>query len=128
MGQEYLIDSNILIGYLDDKLPENGMLFMHDIINNIPKISVITKIEVLRFNTTEAAYRILEDFMGISIIYELHTPIVEETIKLCRVNKIKLPDAIIAATAITNNMILLTRNISDFKAIPSLRIINPFNL
>ena len=68
MGQEYLIDSNILIGYLDNKLPENGMLFMHNIINNIPKLSVITKIEILRFNTTETAYKILEDFIRISTV------------------------------------------------------------
>ena len=44
------------------------MLFMHNIINNIPKISVITKIEILRFNTTKAAYKILEDFINISIL------------------------------------------------------------
>lgn len=68
MGQKYLIDSNILIGYLDNKLPESGMLFMHSVINNIPQISVITKIEILRFNTTETAYKILEDFIRISTV------------------------------------------------------------
>ncbi|RRN76565.1 PIN domain-containing protein [Pseudoxanthomonas sp. SGD-10] len=128
MGQEYLIDSNILIGYLDNKLPENGMLFMHNIINNIPKLSVITKIEILRFNTTEAAYKILEDFINVSIVYNLSSDVVEQTIELCKFKKIKLPDAIIAATAIAKNMTLLTRNTSDFKSIADLKVINPFDL
>ena len=128
MGQEYLIDSNILIGYLDNKLPKNGTLFMHTVINNIPKISVITKIEILRFNTTETAYKTLEDFINISVVQDLSNDIVDQTIQLCKSRKIKLPDAIIAATAIANDMILLTRNVSDFKAIQSLRILHPFSL
>lgn len=128
MGQEYLIDSNILIGYLDNKLPKKGTLFMHTVINNIPKISVITKIEILRFNTTEAAYKTLEDFINISVVQDLSNDIVDQTIQLCKSRKIKLPDAIIAATAIANDMILITRNVSDFKAIQSLRIIDPFSL
>ncbi|KHJ36991.1 PIN domain protein [Pedobacter glucosidilyticus] len=128
MGQEYLIDSNILIGYLDNKLPKNGTLFMHTVINNIPKISVITKIEILIFNTTETAYKTLEDFINISVVQDLSNDIVDQTIQLCKSRKIKLPDAIIAATAIANDMILITRNVSDFKAIQSLRIIDPFSL
>ena len=100
---------------------------MHGIINEVPKISVITKIEVLRFNTTEAVDQILKDFISICIIYDLNNTVVDQTIQLCKLNKIKLPDAIIAATANVNNLTLLTRNISDFKAIPSLKIINPFN-
>jgi len=41
--------------------------------------------------------------------------------------KIKLPDVIIAATALTHNLILLTRNIKDFKdIIPAAQLINPF--
>ena len=128
MGQKYLIDSNIVIGYLDNKLPESGMLFMHEIINSIPQISVITKIEILRFNTHETAYKILEDFIGISIVYDLSHDIVDQTILLCKSKKIKLPDAIISATAMANGMTLLTRNTSDFKNIPDLNIINPFEL
>jgi len=36
-----------------------------------------------------------------------------------------LPDAIIAATALVSNLALTTRNVSDFKNIPGLKIINP---
>ncbi|MEK7257684.1 MAG: PIN domain-containing protein [Bacteroidota bacterium] len=39
---------------------------------------------------------------------------------------IKLPDAIIAATALTHQLTLLTRNVSDFSKIPGLTVVNPF--
>lgn len=45
MGQQqYLIDTNVVIDYLGNKLPANGMHFMNGVIDAIPNISVITKI------------------------------------------------------------------------------------
>jgi len=41
-------------------------------------------------------------------------------------NKIKLPDAIIAATALIEGFILVTRNTDDFKKFPTLELLNPF--
>ncbi len=41
--------------------------------------------------------------------------------------KIKLADAVIAATALLNNLILATRNVDDFKEVKELQIINPFD-
>lgn len=54
--------------------------------------------------------------------------IVDETIAIRKVHKIKLPDAIIAATAKTKNLALITRNESDFNAVSGLTIINPWNI
>lgn len=127
MEQEYLIDSNILIGYLDNKLPKNGMTFMNKVVNATPNISVITKIEVLRFQTSDYNHQILKDFINSSIVHHLDNPTVDQTIELCRFKKIKLPDAIIAATAIINHQILITRNVADFKSISSLALLNPFD-
>ena len=39
----------------------------------------------------------------------------------------KLPDAIIAATAINHNLILITRNVADFKKITRLKVLNPYD-
>lgn len=41
------------------------------------------------------------------------------------ISKIKLPDAIIAATAMLYDLHLITRNVQDFKHI-NLNLINPF--
>ena len=42
--------------------------------------------------------------------------------------KIKLPDAIIAATALNNDFVLVTRNEQDFINIKNIQIFNPFNV
>ena len=128
MGTQYLLDSNIIIGFLDNRLPSKGMIFVSKVIDNMPNLSVISKIEVLRYNTTEFAMKVLEDFIKYSNIRELDAKTVSETIKLCRQSKIKLPDAIIAATCLVNKYVLLTRNVKDFAHIADLTIINPWEL
>ena len=89
---------------------------------------MISKIEILRYNTTEFAMKILEDFMDLSNICDLDSKTVNKTIILCRQSNIKLPDAIIAATCLMNNYVLLTRNVKDFNHITDLKIINPWEL
>ena len=128
MGTQYLLDSNTIIGFLDNRIPYKGMMLVSEVVNVVPNISVISKIEVLRYNTTEFAMRILEDFVNYSNICELDAQTVNTTIRLCRQSKIKLPDAIIAATCLVNKYILLTRNEKDFVRITDLNIINPWDL
>lgn len=128
MGKGYLIDSNVVIGYLDNKLPIHGMETMNKIIDNVPNISIITKIEILRFNTSAADYRVLEEFVSESITLNLDNTVVDKTISICKSARIKLPDAIIAATALVNNLILITRNTDDFKKIAGLKLFNPWEM
>jgi len=128
MGQGYILDSNVIIGYLAGKIPSSGMEIVSEIVSNIPNISVISQIEVLRFNDTPENEAILEEFINISKIYPLSNNVVERTIKLCKQIKIKLPDAIIAATALSEGFTLVTRNISDFLKIPDLIILNPWDI
>ena len=126
MAKGYLIDSNVIIGYLDNKLPNYGMKLMHSIVDKIPNISVISKIEVLRHNPSEPVSQILQAFIDECNIFDLTEPVVDNTIELCKSRRIKLPDAIIAATARVHNFSLVTRNVSDFVNIKSLPLINPW--
>ncbi|GGE54955.1 hypothetical protein EV200_102622 [Pedobacter psychrotolerans] len=128
MGTGYLIDTNVIIGYLNGRIENNGMAFMHPIIDKIPNISVINKIEILRFNPPDDNYKTLLDFVKSSNVLSLTENIVDKTISICQVNKIKLPDAIIAATAIVNNLTLITRTTSDFKKIADLEFLNPWDI
>lgn len=128
MGTQYLIDSNAVIDYLSGKLPPNGMTFMDGIVNEVPKVSVITKIEVLGYNALPTAYQLLADFMNDSDILELAEPVVNQTIDLRKQYKIKLPDAIIAATALVHGFELVSRNTSDLKNISGLTVIDPHSL
>jgi predicted nucleic acid-binding protein len=96
------------------------------IVDQIPNISVISQIEVLRFNDTPENEAVLNAFVDRSVIHPLSSDIVQRTIALCKQRKIKLPDAIIAATALVENMVLVTRNIDDFKNIINLNLLNPW--
>jgi len=97
------------------------------IVDQIPHISVISQIEVLRYNDTPENEVILNGFINNSVIHSLSPAVVRCTIDLCKHSKIKLPDAIIAATALTENFILVTRNIDDFKRISNLELLNPWD-
>lgn len=122
---QYLIDTNAVIDYLGQKLPVSGMNFMNTIIDNIPNVSVVTKIEVLGFNTTAGNYQILNEFMYDATILDLSNSVVEKCIEIRQKHKIKLPDAIIASTALVYDLVIISRNVSDFKNINELKVINP---
>lgn len=126
--QQYLIDTNALIDYLGKRLPDNGMDFVNTIIDAVPNVSVITKIEVLGFNAPDKHYQLLVQFMNDASVLELSNKVVEESINIRKNHKIKLPDAIIAATALVNNLVIISRNVSDFKNIKNLQLIDPHNL
>ena len=129
MGKPYyLIDTNVVIDYLGNNIPASGMGFMNTVMNTKPQVSVITKIEVLGFNAPDEHYRLLTHFMDDVRVLALTDKIVEICIDMRKGYHIKLPDAIIASTALAYNLVLITRDISDFKNIPHLHLINPHSL
>lgn len=126
--RRYLIDTNAVIDYLACKLPDNAMSFLNRVVDDVPIISVITKMEVLGFNAPQQHYALLVDFMNDALVLDLSTQVVDTTIELRKTYKTKLPDAIIAATALTHKLTLLTRNTKDFLRIQNLQLINPYEL
>lgn len=52
--------------------------------------------------------------------------IADITVDIRKKNRIKLPDAIISATAISESLELVTRNVDDFSKI-DMKISNPFD-
>ncbi|WP_428236137.1 type II toxin-antitoxin system VapC family toxin [Gracilimonas sp.] len=129
MGRSgYLIDSNAIIDFLGGRLPDSGMEFLSQVIDDKPSISVITKIEVLGYNGTDQEELIFKSFVGDSEVLGLSEGIIDLCIQIRKSYRIKLPDALIAATAINNDFILVTRNISDFNFIENLELINPHKI
>lgn len=124
----YLIDTNSVIDYLGLKIPNSGMDFISSIIDDVPKVSIITKIEVLGFNAPEKHYQLLTDFMNDSIVLELSNNIVDACIEIRKKHKIKLPDAIIAATALVYGLTIISRNVLDFKSIKGIIVVNPYQI
>jgi predicted nucleic acid-binding protein len=125
----YLLDTNVVINYLDASLPVAGMQLLNDIVDSDPMISIITKMETLGYNFTSIDEQTtMETFINGSTILELNKDIVEKTITIRKSKKIKLPDAIIAATALAYDLVVISRNTSDFKNIQGLQVIDPHSL
>lgn len=91
-------------------------------------LSVITRIEVLGYNGSQEEMNQAAEFIQDSIVVGLEEAIILRTIALRKLLKIKLPDAVIAATALVHNITLLTRNTDDFKNIPGLSVVSSHDL
>ncbi|GHV74568.1 hypothetical protein AGMMS49940_18700 [Spirochaetia bacterium] len=128
MGLGFLLDSDVTIGYLAERIPTSGMKVVAAIIDNTPHLSVISQMEVLRFNDTPENEKILVDFIDSSVIHPLNGIVVQQTIALAKKSKIKLPDAIVAATALIESFTLVTRNVDDFKKVEGLNLLNPWDI
>src|ERR1017187_1946680 len=107
MGTKYLIDSNSLIEFQAKLLPETGQAFVATAIDDSFNISIINVIEVLGHISATTD---LEKFIALANILDLNRDIANVTIALRKIHKIKLGDAIIAATALANNLTIITRN------------------
>lgn len=125
MGQKYLIDTNSLIDAQMKKLPENGLAFLADAINENFTISFITYIEFLGYKDATQASK---DFIGLAAVIEINKDIIDACIDLRKQTRIKLPDVIIAATALVNNLTIVTNNEKDFTNIKGLKFLNPYKL
>jgi predicted nucleic acid-binding protein len=126
MGATYLIDTNAISDYLGGSLPISGLDFMDEIMDNSPAISVVNRIELLGQNRPELSkFKIaVEGYF----VFELTEEIILKTIALRKSRSIKVPDAIIAATALVNDLTIITHNTSDFKNIPSLKLLDLWHL
>ena len=124
MGKKYLLDTNVIIGFASGNFSANQHKQLAAIIDNQSYISIINKIELLGFSAVPS--RIIQFVNSITLLY-LDDTVAEQTITLRKKHKIKLPDAIIAATALVHNLTLLTRNEKDFFKIENLRIANSWN-
>jgi len=126
---QYLIDTNAGIDYLGEALPQSGMSFMDLIIDNEYNLSVISRIELYSYSKLNDRDKgILDIFTSHSSLLNIDDDIIEQTIKLRKTYKTKLPDAIIAATAMVHNLTLITHNSKDFKDIQNLSIIDPHTI
>ena len=123
---EYLIDTNILIYHTAGSKAISN--FISDMIaQQAFNVSVLTKIEFLGWEKhSPEGFEKCSRLIKLSNVYLIDDDIAEKTIELKRRVKIKLADAVIAATALVNNFKLVTRNVDDYKGVKELEIFNPF--
>lgn len=117
-GIDFLVDTNVLI-YLHEAKPQ-----VLPYIDYTWCCSVITEMELLGTpNLTANEKSKLKSLLGDCIVFPFSDDIKHITINIRQTKKIKLPDAIIAATALYYDLPLLSAD-TGFKNIPDLTLIS----
>lgn len=104
-----LFDTNILIDYLNGIEQAKSELARY----SDKAISLITKMEVLVGATPETENSI-RGFLNEFSSLDIDDQVSDLAVRIRKQHKIKLPDAIVWATALTHNRLLITRNTKDF--------------
>ncbi|MDX2129016.1 MAG: type II toxin-antitoxin system VapC family toxin [Chloroherpetonaceae bacterium] len=129
-GNKLLWDTNSVIYYLQATLPKSSSDSLIEFSrSNPPIISFITEIELLCWKgATENDIVMITRFISASKVIGIDDQILKKTISTRKNYNLKLGDSIIAATALELNLNLLTRDIKDFRKVPELSIIDPFEI
>jgi len=106
-----VFDTNILIDYLNGFSEAAKELALYD--EKI--ISVITRVEVMAGARSGDQEIILRTFLASFTVIGLDNRVADRTIDLRRTLRLKIPDAIIYATAREQGCMLVSRNIKNFK-------------
>ncbi|MCX5961935.1 MAG: type II toxin-antitoxin system VapC family toxin [Cyanobacteria bacterium] len=88
-------------------------------------VSALSQLEVLGYHrlTPEDQSFFVDFFSALPVTPE----VIDQAIALRQQRKMSLGDATIAATALVNNLPIATHNVSDFRWIPTLVVIDPIN-
>ena len=122
-----LIDTDVLIHALSGNAQASILSRIDDAIANQARYSVVTRMELLGWNGHTADSRRETELLLTQLMEIPLTPaIVALVIDIRSTITIKLPDAIIAASALVENLPLMTCNTGDFKRIAGLVVIDPF--
>ena len=118
-----VFDTNILIDYLNGIEAARTELAQY----STRQISVISFIEVLVGAKSTAEENTIRGFLGTFEILNLSAEIANQTIEIRKKYRLKIPDAMVYATARTQGCILVSRNSKELKQEwPDIRI--PYQL
>jgi toxin FitB len=117
-----LLDSNIVIYSYQPAYSFLKPL----VIDPANAVSAISRLETLGFHGLQPGEQTYCEY-AFHILQQLPVDdaVLEAAIQLRKAHRMKLADSIVAATALLNNAELNTRNVSDFKGIPGLMLVNP---
>jgi predicted nucleic acid-binding protein len=113
-----VFDTNILVDYLRGIASAATELALY----KRPAISVISWIEVMA-GTTAQTEKAARAFLQTFDLLEIDAKVAEQAVILRKTRRIKLPDAVIWATAQVHQSLLVSRNTRDFDPLdPGIRV------
>jgi predicted nucleic acid-binding protein len=111
-----LVDSDVLVDHLRGyRRFDPGRDEVH--------VSSITRAELFAGRATDErrVSRLLQPMIELPV----DQPVAERAGRLRRNTNLRLPDALIAATALEHRLVLVTRNVRDFQDVKALRLRDP---
>lgn len=117
-----LLDSNIIIYAVQ---PQHALL--RATIASYPSaVSAVSMVEVLGYHRlTPAEASLLRNFFASVQVLPVEAAVIQKAIALRQRRKLSLGDLLIAATALTHNLTLMTHNTVDFAQVPGLNVFDP---
>lgn len=123
---KYLLDTNVWIDAIAGRLPADTFL-RYSVQADWAGYSAITRLELFGFpNLTKPEEEKLSELLKHFVEVGVESRTIDRAIAIRKTGRVKVPDAIIAATAIVEECALVTRNTDDFKGISALDIVNPY--
>ncbi len=117
-----IFDSSVLILFLNNALPEPAVALLQDRLQEGQAfISAIVRAEVLAWRGhTAESLAASTDFLDMFQLIPAGKAVADASARIRRETGLKLPDALIAATALLQAAVLLTANGKDFRRVPGL--------
>ncbi len=121
---DYLIDTNVLIRIL------KGDLALKKFVENLSAaIDSVIYLELIQGAKDKKEVTEIEKYLQRFTIFHFSENVSKQAILLIRIysksHGLMLPDAIVAATCLENDLTLLTFNVRDFRFIKNLKILKP---
>ncbi|MBI2985843.1 MAG: type II toxin-antitoxin system VapC family toxin [Deltaproteobacteria bacterium] len=120
----YTLDTNAILYYLKDE-PDTVSSLRNVFTQNVPLyVSAITELELFAFsNLSTAEEKLIEELLTTVAVISLDSHIARLAAFIRRQYRLKVPDSVIAATAMFTGSTLLTCNTRDFRRIPNLSLL-----
>jgi predicted nucleic acid-binding protein len=124
-GPRYLLDTNVIIGFLAGVEWSVRFIKLAASQDALLYISAVTRMELLGFSglTLNEEMRI-NSFISLVTVVGITSEIEDRAIQIRRTFRLKLPDAIVSATAVCTNATLVSAD-TDFERVSNLIVLNP---
>ncbi|MBP6810243.1 MAG: type II toxin-antitoxin system VapC family toxin [Saprospiraceae bacterium] len=124
-GRKLLFDSNVIIYIAKKELAPEAFILPEDVLF----LSDVSYMETLGYAFADENEKLeTEKLLSVLFRFSIEEQVVQKVIEIRQSRRMKLPDAIIAASALVHDCIVVTRNTSDFSGLPGLAVLNPFDI